>query len=133
MKPMHQNPSRLTSLPLFDGISDNGQLEWQRGNKSIREVMLNILLTRPGERLMRPEFGAGILDFIHYPNNETTRALIVDAAERALTRWEPRVILEEVMLVPDPLRLSHADLSVRYRLREDGSADSLNLALELGA
>jgi phage baseplate assembly protein W len=122
----------LTSFPLFDGASSTGRLEWQGGNKSVREVMLNILLTRPGERLMRPEFGAGILDFIHYPNNETTRALIVDAAQRALTRWEPRVILDEVSLVRDPLRLSHANLSIRYRLRDDGSSGSFDLALELG-
>lgn len=130
---MNQNPSRLASFPLFDGVAASGRLEWQSGNKSIREVMLNILLTRPGERLMRPEFGAGILDFIHYPNNETTRALIVDAARRALARWEPRVILEEVNLTPDPLRLSHANLSISYRLRHDGSRNSLDLSLELGA
>lgn len=129
---MNRSQPQLTSFPLFDGVADNGRLAWQGGNKSIREVMLNILLTRPGERLMRPEFGAGILDFIHYPNNETTRALIVDAAQRALTRWEPRVILEEVSLVRDPLRLSHANLSIRYRLRHDGSRDNFDLALELG-
>ncbi len=130
---MSSNRQGLTSFPLFDGVAKSGRVEWQTGNASIREVMLNILLTRPGERLMRPEFGTGVLDFIHYPNNETTRALIVDAAQRALTRWEPRVILEEVSLVPDPLRLSHANLSIRYRLRHDGSRDSFDLALELGA
>lgn len=130
---MNRNPSPLNSFPLFDSVGDDGRLAWQRGNGSIREVMLNILLTRPGERLMRPEFGAGILDYIHHPNNETTRALIVDAAQRALTRWEPRVHLEEVTLVRDPQRLSHANLSIRYRLRHDGSSGSLDLALELGA
>ena len=130
---MNRNPSPLNSFPLFDGVGGSGRLAWQSGNGSIREVMLNILLTRPGERLMRPEFGAGILDYIHHPNNETTRALIVDAAQRALTRWEPRVNLEEVTLVRDPQRLSHANLSIRYRLRHDGSSGSLDLALELGA
>ena len=130
---MRLNRSHPTSFPLFDGLADSGRLEWQGGNKSIREVMLNILLTRPGERLMRPEFGAGILDFIHYPNDETTRALIADAAQRALTRWEPRVFIEEVSVQSDPLRLSHINLSIRYRLRHDGSPDNLDLALELGA
>ncbi len=124
---------QLQSLPLFDGVDATGRLPWQSGNASIREAMLNILLTRPGERLMRPEFGAGILDFIHYPNNETTRALIVDAAQRALIRWEPRVIVEEVSVSADPQQFSHASLAVRYRLRYDDSRDSFNLALELGA
>ena len=129
---MNQKPSLLTSFPLLNGVGDNGRLEWQEGNKSIREVMLNILLTRPGERLMRPEFGAGILDYIHYPNNETTRALIVDAARRALTRWEQRITLEEVTMEPDPQRFALANLSIRYRLRHDGSPESLDLALEFG-
>jgi phage baseplate assembly protein W len=130
---MNRSQSALISFPLFDGVTDSGRLVWQEGNKSVREVMLNILLTRPGERLMRPEFGAGILNYIHYPNNETTRALIVDAARRALIRGEPRVTLEEVTMEPDPQRLSHANLSIRYRLRQDGSPGSLDLALEFGA
>ena len=130
---MTSNQSSLISFPLFDGVSASGRLEWQAGNKSVREVMLNILLTRPGERLMHPEFGAGILNYIHYPNNETTRALIVDAARRALTKGEPRVTLEEVTMEPDPQRLSHANLWIRYRLRYDGSPGSLDLALQFGA
>lgn len=130
---MSLNRPRFTSFPLFDGVVDSGRLEWQNGNKSIREVMLNILLTRPGERLMRPEFGAGLLDYIHHPNNETTRALIADAAQRSIKRWEPRVDLVEVNVTRDPLRLSHVNLSIRYRLRYDGSPGEFDLALQLGA
>ncbi len=124
--------SLLTSFPLLPGLDGEGRPAWRRGNASVREVMLNILLTRPGERLMRPEFGAGIRNFIHHPNNETTRALIADAALRALTRWEPRVTIEEVRVVADRERLSHVNLSVRYRLLADGRQDMLELALNLG-
>ena len=123
----------LPSLPLFDGLGTDGRLAWNVGNPGVREVMLNILLTRPGERLMRPDFGAGIRNYIHHPNNETTRALIADAAQRALQRWEPRVDVTEVRVVPDPERLSQVQLSVRYRLRQDGRADRLELTLELDA
>lgn len=129
---MARSQPPIVSFPLFDGVDADGRLPWQDGNKSIREVMLNILLTRPGERLMRPEFGAGIRDFIHHPNNETTRALIADAAQRALTRWEPRVSVEEVRVVADPQRLSHINLSIRYRLRQDASRDTFDMAIELG-
>jgi len=124
--------SLLMSFPLLTGLAGDGRPDWRRGNQSVREVMLNILLTRPGERLMRPEFGAGIRNFIHHPNNETTRALIADAALRALTRWEPRVTIEEVRVVPDRERLSHVNLEVRYRLLADGRRETLELALDLG-
>ena len=125
--------SLLTSFPLLAGLAEDGRPAWRRGNASVREVMLNILLTRPGERLMRPDFGAGIRNFIHYPNNETTRALIADAARRALARWEPRVSIDEVRVVADRERLSHVNLEVRYRLLADGRREALALALELGA
>lgn len=124
--------SLLMSFPLLPGLDEDGRPAWRRGNASVREVMLNILLTRPGERLMRPEFGAGIRNFIHHPNNETTRALIGDATLRALTRWEPRVTIEKVRVVPDRERLSHVNLEVRYRLLADGSRETLELALDLG-
>lgn len=122
----------LRSLPLLDGIDGDGRLAWADGNKSLRECMLNILLTRPGERLMRPEFGAGLRNFIHYPNNETSRALIADAARRALERWEPRVLIEDVRVLSDPERLSFVHLSVHYRIRFDGSRERLDLSLNLG-
>lgn len=126
------NPPGLLSLPLLDGVDADGRLAWSEGNKSLRECMLNILLTRPGERLMRPEFGAGLRNFIHYPNNETTRALIADAAQRALDRWEPRVQVEEVRVLADPQRPSHVHLSIHYRIRYDGGRERLDFYLNLG-
>lgn len=126
------NAPGLLSLPLLDGADADGRLAWAEGNKSLRECMLNILLTRPGERLMRPEFGAGLRNFIHYPNNETTRALIADAARRALERWEPRVQLEEVRVLAYPERPSHIHLSIHYRIRYDGSRERLDFSLNLG-
>ena len=123
----------LSSLPLLDGVDSNGRLPWSDGNKSVRECMLNILLTRPGERLMRPEFGAGLRNFIHYPNNETTRALIADASRRALERWEPRVLMEAVQVLADPQRPSYVHLSIHYRLRYDGSRERLDFSLNLGS
>ena len=121
----------LLSFP-FGATDADGRLRWSSGNDSVREVMLNILLTRPGERLMRPGFGAGLRRFVHQPNTETTRALIADAARRALQRGEPRVSIEEVRVLPDPQRPAHVNVSIRYRLRSDQSPGRLELGLELG-
>ena len=123
----------LLSLPLLDGVDADGRLPWSEGNKSQRECMLNILLTRPGERLMRPEFGAGLRNFIHYPNNETTRSLIADTSRRALERWEPRVLMEDVRVLADPQRPSYVHLSIHYRLRYDGSRERLDFSFNLGS
>lgn len=120
------------ALPLFDGLDAQGRLAWRRGHPALRDCLLNILLTRPGERLMRPGFGAGIRDFIHLPNNETTRALLADTVLRALARDEPRILVEEVRALAEARSPSRVNLSVRYRLRVTGAAERLDLALDLG-
>ena len=135
--PTSPSPSPIDALqplawPLFDGLDASGHLAWRRGHPALRDCLLNILLTRPGERLMRPGFGAGIRDFIHQPNHETTRALLADAVLRALTREEPRIVVEEVRALPDPESPSRVLLSVRYRLRTTGEAERFDLALDLG-
>jgi len=125
---MNSSP-RQVGLAL--GGIKHGRLEWARGNDSVREVIRNILLTNPGERLMRPEFGAGLRRFVHHPNNESTRNLLVDAARRGIERWEPRVALLAVTATPDPYHPNQVTLGIRYRLRFDGQEAELQLGLDL--
>ena len=115
----------------FGGLNAQEKLPWARDDQSVRDVLWNILLTRPGERLMRPEFGAGLSEFVHQPNNETTRRLIADVAAQAIRKWEPRVELLELSVTSDPAKLNHVTLSVRYRLKFSGQEDALDLGLEL--
>ena len=58
----------------------------------MRESIRIILLTEPGERLMREGFGCGLRRFLFEPNTATTRAADPRArSSQAIGRWEPRV------------------------------------------
>ena len=125
----------ILSWPL-GGIEPDGRLPAARDDASVRDVMLNILLTRPGERLMRPAFGAGLLDYVHQPNNQTTRSLIANLVRKALEQWETRVVVEAVEVMPDPASPAEAHIQIRYRMRHSlpGGAvpRELGLSLTLG-
>ena len=121
---------QIQSWPL-GGISD-GKLEWSSDDNSVREVMLNILLTRPGERLQRPDFGAGLLNFVHQPNNETTRNLMASVVRKSLERWEPRVIVEGVEVAPSPTSVADVHINIRYRLRFATIPAELGFTFNLG-
>lgn len=108
----------------------NGRFEWARDEDSVRDVLWNILLTSPGERLMRPEFGAGLNQFIHQPNNETTRRLIADQALRAIQRWEPRIIVQNLR-VETAQALNEVTLRLLYQIKQTGEQNSLQLGLQL--
>ena len=62
----------------------------------IREAILIILNTSPGERVMQPEFGCGIQAYVFSMMNNTTLEQIRIEIQKALTLYEPRIIVEEV-------------------------------------
>ncbi|MCQ8119899.1 GPW/gp25 family protein [Methylomonas rosea] len=120
----------IMSWPLGN-IDADGHLSWTRDDQSIREVMLNILLTRPGERLQRPSFGAGLLNFVHQPNNETTRHLIAGVVRKSLETWEPRVEIDEVQVQASPASVADVHINIRYRLRNSQRPAELGFTLNL--
>jgi len=129
---MRQTPiPNIQSWPL-GSINLDGRLAWAKDDQSIRESMLNILLTRPGERLQRPDFGAGLLNFIHQPNNETTRNLIAGVVRKSLDLWEQRVNIDGVDVQPSPNNLAEVHINIRYRMRHNPAPAELGLTLNLG-
>lgn len=121
----------IQSWPL-GSVDSEGRLRWSGDDQSIREVMLTILLTRPGERLQRPDFGAGLLNFVHQPNNETTRNLIAGLVRKSLEQWEPRVIIEGVDVAPSPTSAADVHINIRYRMRFSQIPAELGFMLNLG-
>lgn len=122
---------QVLSWPL-DGIDASGRLPAASDDESVRQVILNILLTRPGERLMRPQFGAGLLDFVNQPNNQTTRALIANLVRKAVEQWETRVKVTGVEVLPDPVNPAEVHIAIQYRLLHSSVPRELGLSLDLG-
>ncbi len=99
------------------GVDARGRVALARKERDIEEAMVMILLTPPGQRVMRPEFGCRIHELIFAPNDATTAGLAAYYVREALTFWEPRVTIEDVKAAPstdDPARL---DIHVRYQVK----------------
>ncbi len=121
---------KVMSWPL-GGISPEGRFDYANDDESVREVIRNILLTRPGERIRRSRFGAGLLDFIHQPNNVTTRNLIANVVKKAIEQWETRVLVENVNVLADNESLSTVHIIIRYQMRYTRKVNQLTLSLDL--
>ncbi|MEO5724033.1 MAG: GPW/gp25 family protein, partial [Ilumatobacteraceae bacterium] len=55
----------------------------------------------PGERMMRPAFGCKIWELMFESINANTLGLMEEAVREALVRWEPRIDVVEVKVIPD--------------------------------
>jgi phage baseplate assembly protein W len=82
----------------------------------IQQSIRIILGTAPGERVMRPDFGAGLKKLVFEPMNTTTAALAQYNVEQALLQWEPRIDQITVKVTPQPSAGSLM-IEIRYRVR----------------
>jgi hypothetical protein len=100
--------------------------------ESVRQSIQIILRTRPGERLMRREFGGGLQAYLHAPNTLTTRRRIHDTIVQSLERWESRISVERVEVWEMAERPTWVRVELTYRLRRTGVVRQLGLSMELG-
>lgn len=117
--------------PLLPRPDANGRLAWPAFEQSVADQIRVLLLTRPGEQLMRPDFGAGLEDFTHEPNTVTTHRRIQEVIVNALNRWEKRIILDDVAVNAVPNQPAQVRVEISYRLRRTGAGRRTGLTLEL--
>lgn len=108
-----------------------GRLAWSTGEDNVRQSIRILLLTEPGERLMREEFGCGLRRFLFEPNTPATRQLIQERITRAIPRWEPRAVVETVQVDPDPDDARTVHISITFRLVATQALQRLGLSLQL--
>jgi hypothetical protein len=94
-----------------------GRLEWVQGELTVRQALLMLLSTRPGERVLRPEYGCDLHRLVFEPNDETTAGVVLHHVRRAIERWEPRVEILDLDADPDLEDPGRLEIVLEYRVR----------------
>jgi phage baseplate assembly protein W len=97
-------------------VDVRGDLSMVSYEDDIRQAIRIILSTTPGERVMRPDFGAGLNALMFEPINTTTMTLARRRVEEALTIWEPRIDRVSVKVTAEA-RLGRLMVEIAYRVR----------------
>ena len=114
-------------------ITANGRWAWSSGSENIRQSIQVILQTEPLERLMIPGFGSGLKKMLFQPNTVETHSLIEELINKALERWERRIRVTSVEVVPDPKDPNTAWISLRYKLVATQAPEQMQLRVQLTA
>jgi uncharacterized protein len=101
-----------------------GEIATAAYEEDVRQSILIILQTNRSERVMRPDFGAGLRDFVFEPVNTTTMGLVQTRVMEALIDWEPRIDVKSVTVsTKDPQNLLLIEIA--YSVRATNTASNL--------
>ena len=98
-------------------VDEAGRIALSEYEDDVREAIRIILMTSKGERVMQPDFGAGLYDFVFATMTSTNLGRIQRAVEDALVKWEPRVQVLAVRVEPDQGELGKLLIDIGYRVR----------------
>jgi phage baseplate assembly protein W len=133
------NETRLDPAKAFLGvgwafppdIAADGKIAEAVYEDDIKQAIRIIMFTNPGERLMRPDFGAGLERFVFEPISTTTMSSIETQVYQALNLWEPRIDVLEVAVETDQSERNKVLIEVSYRIRASNSVHNLVYPLYL--
>lgn len=107
------------------GVSPSGGVAMAEGWPEIEQSIRLIIGTEPGERPMRPEFGCAVRDQVFGSFDASTSGAIAGEVRRALDRWEPRIVVDDVEVVQSADEQDVLQIHVRYHLAATNSRRNL--------
>ncbi len=84
----------------------------------VRDLIEQVLFTTPGERVMRPDFGSGLMALVFEPNSDALAATTQMLVQASLQQHLAHLIAVESVEVDN--EDSTLQVSVTYTLLEDG-------------
>jgi uncharacterized protein len=106
-------------------INAYGALETASHDASVSQAVELILGTALGERVMEPEFGCRIHDFLFHPVSANTCASITLAALDALHKWEHRIENLKIDSYPDPDAENSIMIDISYMIAQTNTIRNL--------
>lgn len=94
-----------------------GRLKESAYEENIKECIYLIVMTRKGERVMRPDFGCDIFTYMFDTIDYTALNMMRHAVEEAVIRWEPRITDIEVKVWEPDGAQNMVELQIAYRVR----------------
>jgi len=98
-------------------VDSGGDIAISQYEEDVKEAIEVILSTSKGERMMHPDFGCGIYDFVFATPNVATKGMIEESVKDSLVFWEPRIEVKDVDISEDGSENGKILISIDYLVR----------------
>jgi phage baseplate assembly protein W len=111
--------------PLSVDVARGRVAQEQDFDAHVEQLVMQVLMTAPGERINRPDFGCGVKRLVFAPASEVAATLAQTAVYQALSKWLSNAIAVKEVTV----RAQDTALQIRigYVIKARGERRYLNL------
>ena len=113
------------------GVDARGATATVGEDDHVRDLIMQVLFTNPGERVNRPEFGCGLRSLVFLPNSSALAAATQALVKGALQKWLEREVQVEAVQIE--ARDERLEVIVAYRRRSGGDRQVDRFAVPEGA
>lgn len=106
-------------------VDAGGRVAEAAYEEDVPEAIRIILSTNPGERVMRPDFGAGLERFVFEPLGPALVTQVETSVRDALVAWEPRIDVLSVTVTPEGSPPVVLMVEMEYRVRATNALQNL--------
>jgi len=110
---MTNSYGRHLSFPFHVG-NDGRTAQVSSLEAHVRDELIQLILTNPGERPFLPEFGGGVRRLVFENSDETTAGVVKSVITQAISRWlGHRITLEDLQVTVENETI---EVEIKYRI-----------------
>jgi phage baseplate assembly protein W len=123
----------VTAQNIGDGLNpvDSNDILIDLDLNAIKNSLRNIFTTKKGQKILNPEFGSALEQYLFTPITETNARVIGNEILNSISNYEPRVKIMQVEVVPRKDENLYK-ISIYYQLLELNKQNVINMIAELG-
>lgn len=110
-------------------ITPAGRLATVTDAASVRQALLLLLSTRPGERVNRPSYGCHLFRLAFAPADDTTAGLAIHYVAKAVEQWERRITVLSLDAARSAESPEILEVRLKYRVRTSRLEDEIIIGL----
>lgn len=101
-KDLHLDLSLSKTIGIGNNPRDSKDIITDNDILAITNSIRNIFTTKKGEKILAPEFGSSLDQYLFEPVNEVYGRLIGDEILNDIQRFEPRIEVSKISVIPNP-------------------------------
>jgi phage baseplate assembly protein W len=127
-EPIQTDPRQPRFLDFPYAVGGGGVPKTTTPDDHLRDLVLQVLFTSPGERVNLPEFGVGVQRLVFAPSNEALRTSAQFLITTSLQRWlGDRITVGEVTVSSEPGFEHVVTIEIEYTVKATQQEQSIQV------